>query len=129
MHGMAAWPPHLNHFSATPPVLQNAQERRGGWSRRVPSKHLSPFALLSSSTVLGWPQRLSDYAPAPGQRCMDIFPNTWGHPGSARLHLEKPQQEMQGQVVATANLGLAKLKQPIKSFPECTKAHRITRAR
>ena len=41
--------------------------------RCVPSKHLSPFALLSSSTVLGWPQRLSDNAPTPGQRCMDVF--------------------------------------------------------
>ena len=58
-----------------------------GWrmERRVPSKRLSPFALLSSSTVLGWPQRLSDNAPAPGQRCMDVLPNTWGHPGSAQL--------------------------------------------
>ena len=58
--------------------------------RCVPSKHLSPFALLSSSTVLGWPQGLSDNAPAPGQRCMDVFPNTWGHPGYAQLHLVKP---------------------------------------
>ena len=65
--------------------LHNHTGKTWRMERRVPSKRLSPFALLSSSTVLGWPQRLSDNAPAPGQRCMDVFPNTWGHPGSAQL--------------------------------------------
>ena len=68
-----AWPPHFESlFSNTMPFLRE----RDGMERCVPSKHLSPFALLSSSTVLGWPQGLSDNAPAPGQRCMDVFPNT-----------------------------------------------------
>ena len=53
---LSRWPPLPNHSWQCHSGALFAQER--GWHARVPSKHVSPYALLSYTTVVvRWPQR------------------------------------------------------------------------
>ena len=72
---------HFRTCGVAFPVKHSQARRAEGWPCCVPSKHFSPFVLLSSIKLMGWPEGHGvTAAPAPGQRCMidkNFMKRTW----------------------------------------------------
>ena len=83
LHGL----PTLSHFSAT---RCRFSARETGWSAVSPASTLAHLPCCHPAQCWVGPKDSVTMRPHSGQRCMDVFPNTWGHPGYAQLHLVKP---------------------------------------